>query len=164
MGVRCAAETVAVFVRLERRGRRTASERHPAMHSKPKKRAVIPEKRSSAVVAFPQEYDESRHFPRAWLTAGIDPQQPFVAAGAFGRGCSQRDIQRAGRRCCAHGDRRAQRRHERHRWPTVADWPSARSPGSGGIAASPRTSRTLPGSLRPWLPSPSSSSSPGRKL
>jgi len=77
------AETVATFVRLERRGRRAASERHPAMRSKPKKR----ETRSSAIVPFPQAYDESRHFPRAWLTAGIDPQQPLSAAGAFGRGC-----------------------------------------------------------------------------
>ena len=44
----------------------------------------------------------------------------------------------------------------------------ALSPGSGEIAASPRTSRTLPAPWRPSLPSPPSSSpsggSPGRRL
>ena len=44
----------------------------------------------------------------------------------------------------------------------------ALSPGSGEIAASPRTSRTLPAPWRPLLPSPPSSSPlgglPGRRL
>ena len=50
----------------------------------------------------------------------------------------------------------------------VAGWPSALSPGSGEIAASLRTSRTLPAPWGPSLPLPPSSSpsggSPGRRL
>jgi hypothetical protein len=94
----------------------------------------------------------------ALLLVGDVDQLPSVGPGQV-----LADIIASG---AVHGDRQAQRGHERLRRPT----PSlvVERTGSGEIAPSPRTSRTLPAPRRPSLPSPPSSSpsggSPGHRL